>query len=119
MKNNWLKAFGWGLAIWAILFVIGSIFILFQLPDIWFSIIMLIAGLVVVWYIASKVFTFKDIGEAFATGLIWVVVVAVLDYLVLVLGFNGGDLSVYTWNLWVGYGIVLLLPAALALVKKK
>ena len=119
MKNNWLKALGWGFAIWAILFVISSVFILFQLPDIWFSIIMLIVGLVVVWYVVTKLFTFKDVGEAFATGLMWLVIVAVLDYLILVLAFNGGDLSVYTWSLWVGYGIILLLPTVLTLIKKK
>lgn len=118
MKVNWVKAFGWGLVIWAIMFVVGSILILFQLPGIWFGIIMVIVGLIVIWYFAAKVFKFKDITEALITGFIWLIIAGVLDYLVVVLGFCGGDLSVYTWNFWVGYAIVLLLPPILAATKK-
>jgi len=118
MKVNWAKAFGWGLAIWAIMFVIDSILILFQLEALWFAIVMLIVCLVVVWYVASKMFKFKEVAEAFMVGLIWLIIVAVLDYLVLVLVFSGGDFSFYAWNIWVRYAIVLLLPPILAAIKK-
>ena len=119
---NYTKVAGWGLALWAISFVIGSILMIIPgvgIESIWFKIIMLVAMLFATYLIATKV-KMKDMQYAFMTGLLWVFILFVLDYLVLVLGFNNGDTAaVYTWSLWTGYAIVLLMPMKLQIMKNK
>ena len=118
---NWLKVLGWGVALWAIGFVLGSIFRVagMDLEGIWFKILMLVIMAVVTYIIATRV-EMKDLTQALIIGLVWLVVVGVLDYLILVQGFNKGDTSsYYSWSMCTSYGITLLMPMLVQSLKKK
>lgn len=109
---KWLKAIGYGVALFAILFVIGSV-AMFGLKlrcGSSMSFLMLAAVLAVSWLLARqyKIGSFK---EGFEVGLVWVLVDALLEYVVIVQIFNKGEPSFYNWSVLLGYFLIILVPA--------
>lgn len=104
---NWKKAIGYGVLLWVLMFVIVSVFIAYDLHDIfWMQIIeALIAGLISLM-LAGRLQLSKA-GEAFAYGLLWVVVGLVLD-LFITMKFAPDFFT--TWTVWLAYILVLLAP---------
>lgn len=108
------KLLGWGVVIYALMFLLWSIFVAYgfsmgfaprALGLIFLIGICLIAGRSV------RMHSWKDV-LPYSIG--WVVVIAMLDALLSV-PFTGWQIFL-DWNIWVGYGIVLLVPLTAPLI---
>lgn len=116
---NWPKAIGYGIALFAIMFVIGSIvmFTLKVTDSNIMGIIMLIAAVIVLWLLAGQ-YKIGSLMEGIQVGIIWLIVDVLLEYLVVVQTFNKGNLSFYTWSVLIGYALVVIVPALAGQMKK-
>ena len=107
MKLNWGKALGFGILLWVLMFVIISVFVAFNIAEgTLISIIFAIIGGIISFILAGKVKP-SSAGAAFVYGLVWVIVVFILDWLIST-RFNNAIFS--AWTLWLGYALVLLAP---------
>ena len=116
---NWLKAIGYGIALFAIMFVIGSIVMFgLKLTGIAMSIVMLIAAIILVWLLAKQ-YTLGSLNEGIQVGLVWLVVDAILEYLVIIQIFNQGNATgFYSWSVLLGYVLIVVIPAIAGQIKK-
>lgn len=117
---NWLKAIGYGIILFAVMFLIGSI-VMFGLkitdPNT-MGIIMIIASVIVVWLLARQ-YKIASLNQGIQVGLVWLVVDALLEYIVIVQIFNQGDASkLYSWSVFVGYALIVIVPALVGQLKK-
>lgn len=114
---NWLKAIGYGIALFAIMFVIGSIVMFgLKLTGNAMSIIMLVAA-VIVLYLLAKQYKIDSLNAGIQVGLVWLVVDALLEYYVIIQIFNKGVAGgFYSWSVLLGYALIVAVPA---LVGKK
>jgi len=116
---NWGKAIGYGIVLYAIMFLLGSVLMFGpKLAGNAFGITMLVASLIILW-IAAKMYQIPNLSQGIEVGLVWLVVEAVLDYVVLVQMFNKGSLSVYSWSLLTGYALIIIIPALVGSTAKK
>lgn len=117
---NWLKAIGYGIALFAINFVIGSILMFGLKPSgIAYSLLMLIATVIVLWLLAKQ-YKISDLNTGIQVGLVWLVVDALLEYIVIVQIFNKGVATgFYNWSVLLGYLLVIVVPAAVGQMAKK
>lgn len=119
---NWKKTLLYGLIIWAIGFVVASILIAMGLSSTgWFlNILMLVIMAVVVWAMTGKIEP-KDAKSAIQIGTVWLVVTAILEYLVTYRTFVAETNPDFyrSWSIWVGYALILLIPWIRLQVKSK
>ena len=116
---NWLKAIGYGIALFAIMFVIGSIAMFgLKLSGNVFSITMLISGIIVLYLLAGQ-YGVKSLNDGIQLGIVWLIVDVILEYYVLVQIFMKGDASFYTWSVLTGYVTVVLVPTLVGAQAKK
>jgi hypothetical protein len=116
---NWLKTIGYGIILFALMFLIGSIAMFtFKMVGTTFSVTMLIAGIIVLWLLAM-LYKIPSAGTGFQVGLIWLIVDALLEYFILVQTFNKGNLSFYSWSVLTGYALVILIPMLVGSLSKK
>lgn len=111
---DWKKTIGFGLMLWALMFVVVSVFIAFNIFDnsIAKVIIAVIAG--AISYSLAKKLKPADIKTALTNSAIWVIVGVILDALIST-RFNA--MIFQSKGLWLGYLLVLLAP--ILVVKKK
>ena len=116
---NWLKTIGYGIALWAIIFVVASVCIALKITDIAvMGSIMVIASIIVLWLL-SKQYKIASLAQGIQVGLVWLVITAILEYVITVRGFLNGDLSLYTsWSVITGYILIVVVPAVYGQVKK-
>jgi len=107
-KKRFLKnTLGFGAAIWAIMFVVVSVFIAFTIYEfIWMQAVTALISAGVAYTFAGKVKPGK-LQIAIIYGASWVVTGLFLD-LVITTFFNDRIFS--SWSLWVGYLFILLSP---------
>ncbi len=108
---------GWGIVIYATLYLVWSALAIHNLSGNFLSRIVIFATLITVAAIATRALrlsTERDVAP-FAIG--WVVVAMLLDAIIVV---PGAGWAIYTnWNLWVGYVLLLLVPLIVIAVSKK
>jgi len=116
---NWLKAIGYGVAVWAIMFVAASVCIALKITDpIIMGIVMVIVSIVVLWLL-SKQYKIASLSKGIQVGLVWLVVIAILEYVITVRGFMNGDLSLYSsWSVITGYILIVVIPAVYGQMNK-
>jgi hypothetical protein len=116
---NWLKAIGFGLALFAIMFVLGSIAMFgLKLTGIAMAIVMLISLIIVLWLLAKQ-YQISGLNEGLQVGLVWLVVDALLEYIVIILIFNQGKVAgFYNWSVLVGYALIVVIPALIGKTQK-
>ncbi|MDD5593228.1 MAG: hypothetical protein PHG97_00625, partial [Candidatus Margulisbacteria bacterium] len=109
---NWLKAIGFGIALFAIIFVVGSIAMFgLKLAGIVLSLTMLIAVIIVVYLLAAQ-YKIRGLNAGLQVGLVWLVIYALLEYIVVVQIFNKGETGgFYNWSVLLGYLLVVVIPA--------
>ena len=124
MSLNWKYALGFGLGLWAIIFIGVSAIMVTPLALIWQKIaeIILVA---VAAFILAKIYFKKNPGDllqGFVLALSWFIVGIILDLLVTIQYVKGtgtyvdGLKEFYgTWNLWAG---IVLMFVAVALAAK-
>jgi len=105
---KFLKRLGLGALIWIIMYAWVSLIMFgFGLKTgIMPQILTWIGAFVAVWFIAGTA-KIKNSGDGFFTGLIFVIVGLILDWLI-TSKFNSAIFS--SFSLWIGYAITLLLP---------
>lgn len=104
---NWKKTIGFGALIWALMFVVVSVFVGFNIYQLVYVEIatVIIAGIIAL-ILAANVKP-KSAGSALGYGLVWVVVGVILDAAVS-MRFNAAIFS--SWSVWLGYLLILLAP---------
>jgi hypothetical protein len=108
---------------YAIVFLIGSIFIGLSLQSIMPYAMVLLNAIVV--YVAALNLYFQPVEplnslkEGAKLGLLWVIISFILDAGILVYGFNAGDWALMTsWNMIVGYAETLLIPILIGFMQR-
>ena len=118
---NWLKAVGYGVILFAVLFVVASILIFglgFKMGEMPLSITMLVAAAAVIYLLAQQ-YKIGSLNEGIQVGLTWLVVDALLEYIVIVQILNKGSFSFYTWSVILGYTLALVVPIYVGGTAKK
>ena len=112
MNNfSWSKAFGFGILLWAILFVVGLLLVTFgvTLSIGW------VVGMAVLAAILSYSFALatssRTSGQALGYGFLWAAIGIVLD-LIITRQFSAGEGVFNQWSYWVGYALILFAPWA-------
>lgn len=100
--------FGWGIVIYAVMELAGTVSFVYgfsgTMPGRAFGLLVLI----IVATIAGRSLRFHSSKDIFPYSFGWMIIVALLDYLVTV---PGSGWAIYSdWDLWFGYGLVVLVP---------
>ncbi len=105
---NWSKVIGYGISIWIIMFAVVWFFVGISWYDNTASdiVILLIAALLTYSFSASLRST--SASQGFGVGFVWIVIGIVLD-LIISGRFLPGIFK--DWYYWVGYAVILLVPA--------
>jgi hypothetical protein len=113
------KAIGYGIALFAIMFVIGSIVMFgLKLTGNTMSIVMFIAGIIVIWMLANQ-YKINSLAMGIQVGIVWLIIDALLEYIVIIQIFNQGDATgFYTWSVLIGYALIVIIPALAGQMKK-
>jgi len=110
---NWKKGIGFGIIVWAAMFIVVCILIAYKMPqNMLFNVITTVISLVVVFFCAKNIAP-KSMGSALKYGLVFAVVGIILDYFIS-LRFAPNIFSSVSY--WVSYLLVVLVP--LLTVKK-
>jgi hypothetical protein len=102
------KAVGWGIVIYAIMFMTWNAFVIYGFVDGILPRLTGLAVLIAVSTIAGRSLGFASVKDVLPYALTWAVIVALLD-IVYSIPFTGWQLYA-DWNVWVGYLLVLGIP---------
>jgi len=108
MGRNYLSFIGWGIVIYAIMFLIWSGFVTYGFvqglaPRIFGLLVLIVTAL-----IAGNSLRFNSWRDILPYSLTWGIIVALLDGL---LGVPLSGWQLYAnWNVWFGYALVVLVP---------
>lgn len=112
----WKRGVAYAIALWVIAFLVTALLSALgvsgrSLPA---GVVLLLAAVSVTWAFAARM-QFVSIGQGLGVGVLWVAVNFLLDYLVIVLGFNGGNPTfILLWVVWGRYLLLLIVPPILA-----
>lgn len=119
---NYVKAIGYGIALFAIMFLIGSVVMFglgWQMGGTKASLVMLAASIVVLYLLAGQ-YKVRGLNDGLQVGVVWLIVDILLEYLIIVQIFNKGVTGTfYTWSVLTGYALVVLVPAWVGAQAKK
>lgn len=110
------KAIISGIVLWAVVFAVSWVLLAMGLATDSTALkwILLVLWIVAVW-VATYWYRSMDYSDAFVTGLIWLIVVAVLDYFItvkyLLPTYGATTTAFYNWSLWISYAVILLFPS--------
>jgi len=105
---NWKKGIGYGVLIWAIMFIVICILIGFKISldstfmNLVVTLISAIAVLIITGYVAPK-----NVGQALSYGLLWAVVGIILDFIISARFAPGMFKEAYYW---LSYLLIVILP---------
>jgi len=105
---NYKKLFGFGVMIWAVAYLIATAFVAYGAMDALWAKTVLILVVAVVVFLAGKNLKSASVMNALKYSASWVVIGLILD-MILTVPFTGWEIF-STWDLWVSYALVLLLP---------
>lgn len=102
------KAIGWGIVIYAVMYLVWSGLVIYGLSLGYLSLIVRLLVLFFITMIAARSLRLADWKDVFPYSVVWAVVAAILDGLFLV-PFSGWGL--YTsLSVWFGYALIVILP---------
>ena len=99
---------GWGIVIYAVIFLAWSGFVLYGFIDGVMPRIAALAILIALALIAGRSLRFHSWRDILPYSIAWTVVAALLD-VVFSVPFAGWSLYL-DWNVWVGYSMILFVP---------
>ncbi len=116
---NWVKAIGYGIVLFAVMFLLGSLAMFgLKLSGNAMGITMLILSIIVLWLLSQQ-YGIKSLNNGLLVGLVWLVIDVVLENIVIVQMFNKGVVGAfYSWSVLTGYLLVLLIPGVYGYLKK-
>lgn len=105
---NWKKLFGFGILLYALMFLFWSILMSFGVSDaVWAWPLALIVLAFLVHCIAHKLHT-KNLGKLLGYSVGWAIIMALLDYFIS-MRFTGPVLF-QMWETYAAYAIIVLVP---------
>jgi hypothetical protein len=109
MNFSWSKAFGFGVLIWAILFVVGAILVGIgvSLSTGWLFVLALV-GAVLSYSFATNADP-ATVGSAWGYGIMWALIGLILD-VIITQQFEATEYIFSQWSYWLGYAFILLAP---------
>ncbi|MFZ2072390.1 MAG: hypothetical protein WA101_00385 [Minisyncoccia bacterium] len=111
---NCKKALGFGVLVWAVMFIVVCILLAYKMPEnMAFTIIVTLVSLIVV-YFAAKNIAPKSYMEAIKYGLVFAIVGIILDFLI---SKKFAPDIFNSISYWVSYALIVLVP--MLTVKKK
>jgi hypothetical protein len=108
MYIDYEKLVGWGIAIYAVMFLLWSAFVAYGFVDGYLPQIIGLIVLVGVMYRAGKSLPVSSWETALPYALGWLVIIGLLDILLSV-PFAGWEIFA-DWNLWVSYALIAIVP---------
>ena len=109
--------FGWGIAMYAILYLVWSTIVIYGLSGNLLAHVGMIVVLVALAIFATRSLHVSNEREAIPYAIGWVLIAVCLDAIVIVPTSGWGIFS--DWNIWVGYGLLLAVPLVVAAVSKR
>lgn len=105
---NYKKLIGFGVLIWAVAYVLAMAFYAYHvLGALWAKIILDIVVAVFAFFAACNLKKSSAL-KILAYSVVWVIIAFLLD-LLLTVPYSG--MGIYkTWDLWIGYALVLIVP---------
>jgi hypothetical protein len=107
--NNWLyRALGWGVAIYAIMYLAWSGLVIYGYSLGMLSLVIRLAILFGITTLAARSLRLFDWKDILPYSVVWAVTAIVLDAIYLV-PFTGWALYA-TWSVWLGYALIVVFP---------
>jgi len=105
---NYTKLFGWGALIWVVAYIIATAFVAYGIGEGLVMSGVIIVAVALAAYFAGRNVAAPSAGEMLKYSLGWVIIGLVLDG-VLTVPFTGWEIFM-SWEIWVGYAAILLVP---------
>lgn len=107
--NNWLyRALGWGVAIYAIMYLAWSGLVIYGYSLGMLSLVIRLAILFGITTLAARSLRLIDWKDILPYSALWALTAIVLDGIYLV-PFTGWTLY-STWSVWLGYALIVVFP---------
>lgn len=100
--------FGWGIVIYAVIFLVWSVFMAYGFADGWAPRLIGLLVLIFTSFIAGRSLRASTWHDILPYSLAWGAMMGVLD-IILSVPFIGWQLFL-DWNVWFGYAVVVLSP---------
>lgn len=105
---NYKKLFGFGILIWAAVYLVASAFVAYKAMDqLWARIVVELA-LIVAAYLAARNLSLGSVKEIAKYSVSWAVIAVVLD-LLLTVPFAGWEIF-SQWDIYLGYLLIIVVP---------
>ena len=108
MYIDYEKLIGWGVIVYAVMFLLWSGFVAYGFVDGILPRLIGMAVLIGIMYKAGKSLPISAWQAALPYALGWVIIVAILD-IILSVPFAGWNIFL-DWNLWVSYSLIFVVP---------
>ena len=108
MMRFGMRALGWGIVIYAVMYLLWSGLVIYGLAAGVFSLVVRLIALAVITTIAGRAQRLTTWKDLVPFSIVWAVVAVILDAIFLV-PFSGWSLYA-TWSVWVGYALVAIIP---------
>lgn len=108
MNINWKKAISSGIIIWGVAFVVVSVLMAIGIREGYLNWIITTIIIAITGYKLAQKMSLKNMNSALSVGLLWVIVVVLLDWLITTHFATMAFFSDY--KIWVSYAIILLIP---------
>lgn len=108
----WKRVVFYGLILWVVVFLMIALLVLLGLNNrsIPTDTVLLIIMFLGYWTLATRLHL-VSLSQGFLVGLVWLTTNLLLDYFVIVKGFNSGSLAFYyAWIIWARYLLLVLIP---------
>jgi hypothetical protein len=116
---KWMKAVGYGLAYFVIMFLLGYLLKSgIGLNGECLNIVNLLVAIMVLT-VLGQLYKIKDLNEGILVGLIWAGIAIALDYLISVLIINRGSLAFYNWSILTSYVLIVFITACIGSRREK
>ena len=107
------RALGWGIAIYAVMYLLWSGLVIYGLAAGVTSLVIRLVTLAAITIIAARSLHMPNWRDLVPYTVSWALIAVVLDALFLV-PFSGWALYA-TWSVWVGYALVAIIPLLAAI----
>lgn len=108
----WKRVVFYGLVLWVIVFAAISLLVLLNLTNrpLPTDFVLFLAAVLLCWTFATRLHL-VSMSQGLLVGCTWLAINMLLDYTVIVRGFDSGDLGFYqTWIIWGHYALMLIVP---------
>lgn len=111
------RALGWGVVIYAIMYLAWSGFVIYGFSLGIVSLIARFSILALITIIAARAMHLSDTKDLIGNALVWAAVAVGLDMVFLV-PFSGWALFA-SWSVWAGYALIVVFPLAYTMLRNR